>query len=281
MSRGRRREHLRGARVAEQPHRGVVGVDEPPVGRLRGHRVGDALEDRRRASSRASRSDVCRRALSIASAQRSASSCAAREVVLARTGAPTRRSRARCRRSPRRGRAAARSSTRPSRPRAGSAGAPGPARRPPELVRDLRLELGLAGADHLRRADRRVRVERVAPVVLAHDARLAGSTCSHHARARSRRRARSSSTKHQSAYSGTASRATVAASSRSSDRASGSPAPPVVRRRLAAHGAQSMGLGEPLGLVLAQVALEQAAVALLVVRGSRSPCPASPSRARR
>ena len=43
---GRRGEQLLDGVVADHPHRGVVGVDERAVGRLRRDGVGDAAEDR-------------------------------------------------------------------------------------------------------------------------------------------------------------------------------------------------------------------------------------------
>ena len=168
---GRRGQHLLGAREAEQPHRGVVRVDELPVGRLRGDRVGDALEDRREVVARlAQRGEQAR----VVDRQRAA---VGQLPVPARgrarrSGGRTRRWRMRCRRSRLRARASARPSTTPSRPRAGSAAARGPGRPAPRTVRDLGHELRLAGADHLRRADRRVRVERVALVVLDHERAL-------------------------------------------------------------------------------------------------------------
>ena len=167
----RRGEHLLGAGEPEQPDGGLVRIDEPAVGGLGGDGVGDALEDRAEVVARlAQRREEAR----VVDRERAAVGelLGARRGLRARPSGRTRPRPARCRRSPCRAHAAARPSRRPSRPRAGSAAAPGRSRRPAGTRPDIADQLRLARPDHLRRADRRVRVERIALVVLDYELAL-------------------------------------------------------------------------------------------------------------
>ena len=233
-------------------------------------------------SSRASRSDVCRRALSIASAQRSASSCArARScsvyrrpdsAVVERDVADHRAAHAQ-RHDHRRDHPDLAEDPQLLRVLRGEL---------PELVGDLLDEVGLAGADHLRRADRRVGVERVAPVVLEHERPLGGVDVlpQHaldapvgpqqldeapvrvfgHGEPRHRRQRLLEVQRPRERVAGFAE---------------------IVRRRLGAHGAQVYGARRALRPRTRGGSPRTGGGAPPRRGGWRSPCPGSPSRARR
>ncbi len=178
LQRVRRQQLLRVAE-AQQPHGGVVGVDQAAVGALRGDGVRHALDDRLEIVARAPRFGVQPR---VVDRRRAAVGQVLRPGhVLAGVAAP--------------GGAVGQREVADHRAahahrdheRRGDAdlldepvllGILGDRR--PERVRDLAHELRLAGPDHLRRAHLRVGVERVAAVVLLDERALGRIRVLHH-----------------------------------------------------------------------------------------------------
>ncbi len=176
---GRGGQQLLRVREAQQPHGRVVGVDEATVGRLGRHRVGDALDDGLEVVARAPGGRV---QASVVDRQRAAVGQVLRpRQVLLRVvpagHAVGERDVADHRAAHAHGDHERRDDADlPHQPvllgilRDGG----------PELVRDVAEQLGLAGADDLRRADRRVGIERIAAVVLLDELALGRVDVLHH-----------------------------------------------------------------------------------------------------
>ena len=176
---GLRQQHGRGVGEAEQPHRGVVGVDQAPARLLHHDRVGDALEDRRQLVARLAQLGEQAR---VVDREREAVGqlLRHREVPLAVAAAGDR------------GRQRDVPDHLVAHPqwhdqRGHDADLPQQAQLLgilrdllPEALRGLRHQQRLAAADDLRRADRGVGVERVATVVLLDELPLGRVRVLHH-----------------------------------------------------------------------------------------------------